>query len=340
VFFGVKNMMNSLTEWRALMETEYLQDFIAKGGAAVKIAIAPHAGAVNAVLFSIAEVSTTQGFLTVWINAAETKVQYIQNLFYAVSREMPWDAAAERWLRERFSLSGYTIAEDMSLLELEAIATANNTTRHALMAEVRRWIAADISSDYTLCSEFRTVMALLCESHVAPQSVSPTDADVIRQWLRGESTNLTALKRLRIFQKVGRHNARALLESLAAFLPRVGWPGLVILIDMNAVASDQPASDNAFRYSRNAALDVYELLRQCIDETDHVRHFLLVAASGPDLILNPRKCLDNYTALKLRTSDEVRDKDRANPLGTLVRLDIPLDGQMGGQTDGQQESGE
>jgi hypothetical protein len=318
-------MMITLPEWRTLVETEYLQDFISQGGASVKIAIAPHAGAVNAVLFAIAEEATTQGFLTVWINAAETKVQLIQNIFYVTSRVMLWDTAADRWLRERFSRSGYVIAEDTPLMDMETIATNNNTTRHALMAEVRRWIAAEIHADYTLCAEFRTVMGLLCESHVAPQSVSPTDADVIRQWLKGESTNLTALKRLRIFQKVGRHNARPLLESLAAFLPRVGWPGLVILMDINAVASDQPASDNALRYSRNAALDVYELLRQCIDETDHMRHFLLVAASGPDLILSPRKCLDNYTALKLRTSDEVRDKDRANPLGTLVRLDVPLE---------------
>lgn len=311
-----------LGEWVRLMEREYLRDYVARGGAAVKLAVAPHPGAVNRTLYAVAEAATQQGFLTVWVNAAETRVQMIQNLFYAAARITDWDTVAERWLRQRFARSGYTVADETPLIEVEAIAGANGVTRNELLAEVRRWIAAEIIRDYRLCREFRTALALLCQSHIAPQSVSPTDADIIRLWLRGEPTNLSALKRLRIFQKVGRHNARALLESLSAFLPRVGWPGLVLLLDLTAVVSDQAASENALRYSRNAALDTYELLRQFFDETDRMTNFLLVAAAGTDLLKHPRKGLENYSALKLRTSDEVRDRDRANPLGTLVQLEV------------------
>ena len=63
------------------------------------------------------------------------------------------------------------------------------------------------------------------------------------------------------------------------------------------------------------------MLRQCIDSTDELRHFLLVAAAGPGLIENERRGLNSYTALKLRTIEDVRDKDRSNPLGMLVHLE-------------------
>jgi hypothetical protein len=63
------------------------------------------------------------------------------------------------------------------------------------------------------------------------------------------------------------------------------------------------------------------MLRQFIDGTDETKHLLLVAAAGPGLVFNDKRGIDCYTALKLRTSDEVRDRNRANPLGALVRLE-------------------
>lgn len=110
-----------LDEWVTLLEGEYLNDFVAKGGAAVKLAVAPHPGAVNRTLYRVAEVATPQGFLTVWVNAAETRVQMIQNLFYAAARATDWDTVAERWLRRRFARSGYTVAEEMPLIEAKGL---------------------------------------------------------------------------------------------------------------------------------------------------------------------------------------------------------------------------
>jgi hypothetical protein len=91
------------------------------------------------------------------------------------------------------------------------------------------------------------------------------------------------------------------------------------------VVSDSPLLDAPVRYSRAAVQDVYEALRQFIDGTDETRHFLLVAAAGPGLVLSEKRGLDCYSALKLRTFDDVRDRNRANPLGALVRLEgVPL----------------
>jgi hypothetical protein len=106
------------------------------------------------------------------------------------------------------------------------------------------------------------------------------------------------------------------------WLHEVGYAGLLLLLDLNAVVTDRPPGDGSVRYTRNAVLDTYEVLRQFIDETDEMAHMLVVGVAGPALLDDPRRSVDNYTALKLRTADEVRDRSRSNPLNVMVRLEI------------------
>lgn len=308
-------------EWLRLLDTEYLETFIASGGAAVKLAVAPEVAAVPEVLARVGGLAVERGYLLAWVDASQVKVHQVEHLFHAVARQVDWSEAIERWLRERFAENGYTLPEGLSLTAVDAIAEANETSRPQLLAEVRRWIKNTLTADGSLCKEFRTALAMLAWGHLSPQNVSPSDAEVVRCWLRGEPFALGTLKRLQIHQRIGRHNGRLMLQSLAAFLPKLGYRGCVLVLDLCAVVSDSPALDAPVRYSRAAVLDVYEALRQFIDGADETRHFLLVAAAGPGLTDNGRRGLDAYSALKLRTIDDVRDRSRANPLGALVRLD-------------------
>jgi hypothetical protein len=166
-------------------------------------------------------------------------------------------------------------------------------------------------------------MAMLCWGQINPQNVTPTDADLVKRWLTGERANLPQLKRVQIYQKIARHNARLLLGSLAVWLRQVGYSGLTLLIDMSAVVDDNAPRENPVRYTRAGVLDTYEVLRQFIDDTDELTCLLIVAVAGPGFIDSPKRNVDNYTALKLRTSDEVRDQARANPLNAMVRLSAP-----------------
>ena len=311
----------ALSEWVHLLRSEYLAEFIPAGGAAVKIAVAAPERAAN-VLYAVVEEATAQGCFVAYVDAAQTRVHMIDQVFHAVARQIDWDALTDRWLRPRLRDNGIAVAEGQSLQDVDALALANELRRSEIIGQINRLIANAIGQNYALSKEFRTAVSMLCIGHVNPQNVSPTDADMVRQWLRGERTNLTALKRLQIYQRIGRHNARWLLQSLAAWLREVGYAGLALVLDLNAVVADDAPLDNPVRYTRNSVLDTYEVLRQFIDDTDEMVHTLVVAVAGPGLLDNPRRSLDNYTALKLRTSDEVRDRNRANPLNVLVRLDM------------------
>jgi hypothetical protein len=310
-----------LTEWLRLLKSEYLADFIPSGGAAVKLAVAP-VEEVAGVLDAVAREVAGQGYLVARVDSAQTRVQMIDRVFYAVAQQVDWDGVTDRYLRGLLRQNGIAVGDDQSLQDMDAIAETNGRFKPELYGEINRLIANSVLENYTLAKELRTAIAMLCWGRINPQNVSPTDAEIIKQWLLGERCSLAALKRMQIYQRIGRHNARLLLSSLAVWLREVGYAGLALLLDLNAVVTDFPPGMNPVRYTRNGVLDTYEVLRQFIDETDEMTHMIVLAAAGPGFVDDPRRSVDNYTALKLRTADEVRDRSRPNPLNAMVRLDV------------------
>ncbi len=122
---------------------------------------------------------------------------------------------------------------------------------------------------------------------------------------------------------MARHNARPLLVSLTRWVRRVGLPGIVLQLDLErlAVARRPPAGmRDGIYYSKAAALDAYEMLRQLIDGTDDLEGLFVAAVLPTELVTDERRGISSYSALHLRVADEVRDRRRANPYAALVRL--------------------
>ena len=316
-----------VAEWTGLLGREYLAQFVSSGGAAVKIGVAADSAEVPAVLDAVAGMALEAGYPVVRVDAQRTRVQRMDYLFHAIARQMDWDSLAERYLRDRLAENGIAVGEDQPLYPIDAVADAAGMRRSDLIGLVGRLVSNGILRDYSLGREFRTAIALLCQRAVNPQNVSPADADIIKAYLRGEKFPLGALKKLQIYQRIGRHNARTLLSSLARYLRQTGHPGLVVLLDLDAVVTDRaPLPPDAVpdptlvKYGRVGVLDTYEVLRQCIDETDETAYLLMVVVTGPGIVEHPKRSVDNYSALKLRTVDDIRDRERANPLSALVRL--------------------
>jgi hypothetical protein len=67
-------------------------------------------------------------------------------------------------------------------------------------------------------------------------------------------------------------------------------------------------------------MDAYEVLRQFVDATDELEGCLIGVLAPLEFLDDERRGVERYTALKLRVWDEVRDRQRANPLAALVRL--------------------
>jgi len=112
-----------------------------------------------------------------------------------------------------------------------------------------------------------------------------------------------------------------MLRSLGHWLRLSGDQGLLLTLDTRRLAQALPAGADGVRYSPAAVMDAYEVLRQLIDEADHFEGLLLVVlADGAFLEGDPKRSIDSYLALKMRIWDDVRARQRDNPLAPLVHL--------------------
>lgn len=313
----------ALSEWLTVIEREYLKDYIGAGGAAVKFAITPDSQAAMRLREELAEISVRQGFHFAYIDAANTRVHLVEQVFFAIARQLDWDRLTSQFAFDLFR-KRYRLPEDGQALTISDIARLNELDENEereLHKEFREWLKNGLMKDYAMALEFRSAMAALVRYMLDPEGSGTGIDDVIKEWLKGELHYIKPLKDIGICQRIGRTNARYLLHSLSHWLKKAGYNGLVIHIDIARYLEERPRTDGSLTYRRPAMLDCYEVLRQFIDSVDETENCLIVVAAPPLFAMESEKrSVDQYQALKLRIWDEVRDRKRTNPLSPMVRL--------------------
>lgn len=340
----------TLDAWLDLIKGEYLRGFVASGGAAVKFLVPQEGCEAAALVQPLRQAAESHGFHFASVDATETKVHMVEQIFHRVARTVPWEdlahARASAVLREKNYLlpqEGPGTLSQVAGLNRQDIGEARASIRAALRDAVYR--------DYAMTEEFRLAMMQLCMGRLDVDEVGGPMQGAVLQWLRGELRLMGALKRARIFQKIGRHNARYLLASLAYWLHAAGKGGLVLTIDISRFlvssrgmlrargpAGPAQVTDGGvieprpLYYSLPAVIDGYEVLRQFVDGTDEMQYVLvLVLAPASFLMADEQRGLRAYDALYLRIWDDVRDRGRANPLAPLVRIAMPSPAQAGAE---------
>lgn len=310
-------------EWIDTIRREYLQSFIKHGGAAVKFVVPMDDIDHDQLLNLLRKTSEEENYLFTSVNAVETKIHMIDKLFHQVARQIDWDDLAHEFVKRIFTQYGYELPmqrEDFSLLN---IAASNKREEKFLRKEVHSWFEIEIYRDYEMSQEFRIAMMRLCLDQLDISGPSSFLSNAIKEWLRGELRSIKTLKEAQIFQKIARHNARHMLFSLSHWLRINGKSGIIVVIDITRylVSRRSRKPDDGFFYSVPALLDAYEVLRQFIDGTDEMEGCLIVVLASKEFIdIDDQRGLNCYDALKLRIWDEVRDRQRQNPLASLVRL--------------------
>lgn len=323
-----------LPDWLDVVHREYLGDFVAAGGAAVKFVVADEDGR-RLVETRLRQSAGDYGFCFAAVDAETTKIHLIDQLFFQVARQVDWDQLAQAYLWRTLPAMGYRLPNgeanaagagdgDGAGLSLSRLAAANEFPEPLFQTEVTRSLWQALYQDFGLAREFRLAMVRLCLAQLDPTG-DPTLAEAIKQWLRGELRLISALKRALIFQRIARHNARHMLFSLARWLHLAGAGGLVLSVDIARYADATRPNErgSGLYYSTAACMDAHEVLRQLIDGTDEMEHCFVGVLAGPDFLNDDRRGLRSYQALYLRVADEVRDRYRPNPRAALVRLGAP-----------------
>ncbi len=308
-------------DWLDVARTEYLEGFVREGGAAVKVLVPADDESRRAILDGLRDLAGQSGFQFASTDATTTRIHMIDKLFNAVARQIDWDALSRAFLVQLLTEQGLKLPEDPGELGSPAIAALNDYPEPLFRTEVHRWLWRAIYQDYGMIREFRLAMIRLCLARLDPTD-DPGLEGAVKEWLRGDLRLLSAVKRAQIFQRIARHNARHMLDSLAHWLKLSGKSGLVLALDISRYAQTvRPVDrDAGLYYTTPAALDAYEVVRQFIDATDELAQCFVAVTSGPEFLHDDRRGLRGYHALYLRVADDVRDRNRQNPLASLVRI--------------------
>ena len=305
---------------------EYLASYLPAGGGSVKIVVAGDADVADRFEQSLRAVADRQDAVMVHLSAETTKAHMIDQVFFAVARQIEWDQIAVAIVSTAFDKIAVPAAPDR--LTVAEVAADQDLDPRELYRSVRRQLEHILLTDTSLPRELRRALLRLAQAHLGSGDVYPAEAHVIQGWLTGERVGLRELRDAMIYARIGRHNARTMLTSIGRLLQRGGHGGLVLHFDLTRLAEARrpPVPERTgIYYSKAAVLDAYELLRQLIDATDDLVGMLVVAVLPPDLVSDEKRGLPSYAALQLRVADEVRDRRRTNPFASLVRLDVRLE---------------
>src|SRR3712207_180748 len=115
-----------LDEWIGTVEGEYLREFVTQGGAAVKFAVAPTSQARERARAELERAGRAAGCQVAYVDAAATKLHLIDQLFFAVARQIDWDALAAAMLRQLLTGNGFVLPAWAEPLDYRTIAEAND----------------------------------------------------------------------------------------------------------------------------------------------------------------------------------------------------------------------
>ena len=318
------------SDYVAFLDREYLRGYVDEGGAAVKFAVAPDAGIADVFAGQVREAAKGAGYLVATVDAASTRIHLLEQVFFAIAHQVDWDSLAAVTVRAAVAATGFPFpdngATDGEGLSIDRLAAYHRVDPRELKRDVDRELQQRVYRDYAMVQEFRIAMLRLCQAQLRTGQVADAEHAAVLDWLRGDLRQISALKSALIFRRIGRHNARLLLFSLAHWLAVNDQTGLVLVFDIRRLGFARrpaPAEREGHYYTKATLLDAYEVLRQLVDNTDELANCCIVVLPAMEFLTDTNRGLDAYQALKLRIFDEVRDRERDNPFSSLIRLGAP-----------------
>ena len=310
-------MAVSASQWLGVIEADYLAGFVPAGGAAMKFAIADPAEIAD-VSAGLEALAGRHGLMWAPVDTDAVKLHMMQDLFFAVSRQIDWPTLAQGFVEKQLDARAYDWPRPGQPATFQEVADVNDIAAPILERDVKQWLTAEIWNDPLLNQDFRAALMRLCLNRFADP---PSTDDPILHWLTGELRRISVLRGEDIFTKINRANARSMLASLTRWLAKAGVAGLVIRIDLSHLALKGAEAAGGLKYSKAAVMDAYEVLRQLIDDIDHHERLMVFVIGTPGLIDGHEdRVIGQYQALQMRIWNEVRPAGRDNPAAPLVWL--------------------
>jgi hypothetical protein len=307
-----------LEVWLRLLEAEYFSGFIPDGGAAVKLLVGEPTELDDAAA-RLADLAARHGMLSARVDSVATRLHMLQDVFFAITGSVDWPALVQRFLERTFADNGYPWPRPGTAMAMAELAEAFGVAEAILARNRDQWLTPALLHDRDLARDMRAALYRLCLARLDPGGGDQLLSETVMQWLRGEKVPVALLRGCEIGGRINRTTARGALTSLCHWVRKAGSAGLLLVLDLRHAVRPRNPVIGGLGYTPAALMDAYEVLRELIDDAEHLPGLLVVVLAGPELIGDdPRRSLGQYAALKMRVWPDVRPGDRQNPLAPLV----------------------
>lgn len=319
----------SLDDWLPVIDREYLSTFVREGGASIKFAVTPRG--LKAELYRRVKIRCRElDYVPVEFDSGNHRAHMAQALFFCLAGQVHWRSLARLMILKLAAERGYDVeGTDPAGTDniFQAIARANGLEPASILLEIRRDIQDRVFKNRNLARDFRVCMTHLCllENTSRQANTHPEYAgQPLLDWLTGENTRISNVRPFSIYTSINRATARYFIESALYWIRYTGRAGTVMLLDNARVTLSRNPRDGLRYYTRPMAMDHYELLREFIDGVDRLAGTLLIVVADSDFDDDSNvyrsRGFGIYQALRTRVMNDVHDKNRLNPVASLVRL--------------------
>ena len=296
----------------------YLDDYIACGGSKVKFLTGkPGSGKTHALLLLLEE-ARQRGYVTFFASARHMRLNKFDSLYQAILETVDVESLVSSYCANVISRLGYDPAQLDQGQDFFSWAQARGRAPDSLRREIQEKLD-ELYLDRKLNHNFALAFTQLCAHHLGLRRLADGQQDTLREWLKGRPLPARSLKPLKIFTRVNKYNARHMMASFLHLLRLCGRPGLCAMVDdLNALLERGP--EGRALYGRAARNEVYESLRQLVDDFAGFAGAFFVFAGQTELIHDEKGGFKSYEALWMRIQNEVTGM-RPNKFADLFNQD-------------------
>ena len=295
----------------------YLCDYIPRGGSRIQFLTGRKGSGKSHMIEYF--LSRAGNFKTVSFSARNVWIHDFKEIYFEVLRQCDLEGCLRRCGETIVSELGFSPGEySGSFMDhLASQGISDPITKREIRLQLNKMFMHNPLMD----NNFACACAMLTGGQIGHPLLEEPAREALLGWLAGSmEVKLPTLRSLGLSPvRIAKHNARHMLRSLVEVIKMAGHDGLIIAIDDLDILISRDSLDE-IRYTRLKREDVYESIRELIDEIDTLRNVFFLFAFDRKLIDDDELGIKSYQALWFRIQNEIQS-DRLNRFSNMIDLD-------------------
>jgi hypothetical protein len=298
-------------------EDNYLSEYIPSGGSRIQFVTGRRgSGKTHLTEYFI---NRAGNFKTAMFSARRVWINDFKEVFFEVLRQCDLEGCLRRCVEAVVSELGFSPGEFSGRFtdHLTAVGMNDPITKREIRLQLNKMFLRNPLMD----NNFAYACALLAGGQLGHPLLEEPAREAILGWLSGsKDVKLSTLQSLGLSPvRIKKHNARHMLRSLIEVIKMAGYDGLIIAVDDLDILVSQNSLEE-IRYTRQKREDVYESIRELIDEIDTLRNVFFLFSFDRKLLDDDICGIKSYQALWFRIQNEIQS-DRVNRFSNMIDLD-------------------